>query len=136
MPRHIGQTASMSLLSFVARTVERLATATPITKASLQKTKHNAGNYNKLGKPAGSSKSNLFYPSDSTYNTHIYTHTPNGQRILSVVFVYGKLATLLLTFAHFFSNSNNSRVRKTARAKVPENNFYSISHRLLIQIFK
>lgn len=61
-----GQTASMSLLTFVAQAAENLepttatATATPTTKAkNLQNTRQNAGNYNKQGKPAGSSKKNL-----------------------------------------------------------------------------
>lgn len=59
-----GQTASMSLLTFVAQAAENLepttATATPTTKAkNLQNTRQNAGNYNKQGKPAGSSKRNL-----------------------------------------------------------------------------
>lgn len=57
-----GQTASMSLLTFVAQAAENLeaTTATPTTKAkNLQKTRQNAGNYNKQGKPAGSSKRNL-----------------------------------------------------------------------------
>lgn len=53
----------MSLLTFVAQAAENLeatTTATPTTKAkNLQKARQNAGNYNKQGKPAGSSKRNL-----------------------------------------------------------------------------